>query len=265
MSSAKPFLKWAGGKQHLVAVLLGLVPENYKHYYEPFLGSAAFFFHLSPKQAVLGDLNADLVNTYKQVQLNPVGVIARLRRMRRNRANFYRIRERTPDSPDAAAARVIYLNKNCWNGLYRVNSRGQFNVPYGRYRNPTVCDAENLFAVNRALATARLVISDFEQTVRSAGSGDLIYLDPPYRTTEPKNGFLKYNATIFSWQDQLRLARLFEDLDRRGSYVILTNANHAAIRELYSGFTKRTIRRTSLIAADPEKRKTISELLVTNY
>lgn len=265
MPSAKPFLKWAGGKQHLATALLRLQPERYNRYYEPFLGSAAFFFNLNPEQAVLGDLNSDLVDTYKQVQINPSGVIVRLRRMRRSERSFYRIRNQSPTGPAAAAARLIYLNRNCWNGLYRVNSSGQFNVPYGRYHNPRICDVKNLLAVSCALSKARLVVGDFEDTVASARKGDLVYLDPPYRTIEPKNGFLKYNATIFSWEDQLRLARVFRHLDRRGCHVILTNANHTAIRNLYRDFTERTVERMSLIAANSEKRRPVSELLVTNY
>ena len=265
MIPAKPFLKWAGGKKHLVTTLCDIASRPYNTYFEPFLGSGTLFFALAPKQSVLSDLNSELIETYIQLKLRVEDVVKYLKRMSRSKKLYYRIRSSHPSDAAKRAARLIYLNRNCWNGLYRVNSKGIFNVPYGRYKNPTICDKANLSATAVALSRADLLVSDFEQALEPAGKRDLVYLDPPYRTTAPRNGFLKYNSSIFSWDDQIRLARVFRKLDRRGAYAILTNANHPDIRALYCGFNARRIRRPSLIAGDVSKRGSISELIVTNF
>ena len=265
MGELKPFLKWAGGKQHLTSLLLDLIPKNYNRYFEPFLGSGALFFSLSPERAVLGDVNTELIATYNQVRDNVESVIRHLKKMRRSRRAYYQIRARRPTNPCRAAARMIYLNRNSWNGLYRVNKNGKFNVPFGEYKNPTICDSDRLLSASKALAGAKLLAADFHETAKTASRSDLVYLDPPYRTTDALNGFLKYNSSIFSWSDQLRLASLFHELDRKGSYVILTNAVHKEIKKLYQGYPHRVVLRRSLVAADPSKRRPVLELLVKNF
>lgn len=265
MVRLRPFLKWPGGKQHLIAEILRVVPLEYNRYFEPFLGGGALYFSLLPRQAVLSDINRELIDVYVQVRDSVDSLIRCLKRMRYNRKEYYRIRSLRPRGPSQRAARFIYLNRACWNGLYRVNRMGQFNVPFGRFCKPQICDSSKLRRASATLANTRLVACDFEAAADEARRGDLIYFDPPYRTTAEHNGFLKYHSRIFSWGDQVRLAGCFAQLDRKGCYLVLSNAGHPDIRSLYESFPMRTISRRCLIAADRTKRRLVRELLVTNF
>jgi DNA adenine methylase len=259
----RPFLKWAGGKALLLPFILEHVPSQFNRYFEPFLGGGALFYSLSPKTSFLSDLSEDLINTYLQVRDNPKKVIELLKGMRYEKKSYYEIRATRPHEKISRAARFIYLNKSCWNGLYRVNSRGDFNVPFGRYSNPLLCDVGNLESVSRTLQGAHISVADFEEVLDNAKEGDFVYLDPPYTTSHNNNGFIEYNSRIFSLDDQIRLRKVFENLCQRGCYVVLSNSDHEFIRELYKGFKRFVIPRRNTISSKKNKRGAVTELIIT--
>ncbi len=259
-----PFLKWAGGKRWLVNRHLNTVPASYNRYIEPFLGSAAMFFSLEPGEAILADLNHELIATYSAIKDNWRGVASLLGRYqhRHSKAFYYEMRDSNPSSASARAARFIYLNRTCWNGLYRVNLRGEFNVPKGT-KESVVLETDNFRRVSLALQRASLVSSDFKPIIQQARKGDLIFADPPYVTSHSNNGFLKYNEKLFSWDDQVRLRDCLLEAKNNGVHILATNADSPPIRRLYEdSFTVRTITRSSIIAAGSDKRGTVHELLI---
>ncbi|HEX2051058.1 MAG TPA: Dam family site-specific DNA-(adenine-N6)-methyltransferase [Actinomycetota bacterium] len=264
----EPFLKWAGGKRRLLDQLLPHFPDlkGSATYFEPFLGGAAVFFGLAPRRAVLSDVNPALIETFIAVRDNVDGVISHLRRLRHTRQEFYRVRASRPRTPESRAARFIYLNKTCFNGLYRENLAGDFNVPFGRHSaRLVVCDAAQLRAASCALANALLQHGDFEQQLDGAMPGDIVYIDPPYIVSHTENGFVEYNARIFSWEDQKRLAAVATDLVKRGCHVLVSNADHASVRRLYarsSLFTPFRVSRWSTMAGASHRRFPTTELLL---
>jgi DNA adenine methylase len=262
-----PFLKWAGGKRWFVGRYLASIPTDFGRYIEPFLGSGALFFALQPKEAILSDLNADLVETFVAIKENWKPVVSILRRYHRlhSAAFYYRVRSSGPRSVAARAARFIYLNRTCWNGLYRVNTRGEFNVPVGTKEN-VLRDSNDFARASALLRGASLVSSDFESVVSRARRGDLIFADPPYVTAHSRNGFLKYNEKLFSWDDQVRLMECLRRAKRNGVRILATNADTPSIRKLYEkSFTTRSATRSSVIAASSAKRGTSSELVITSW
>lgn len=262
-----PFLKWAGGKRWLAKRHLDIIPSAYERYFEPFLGSAAMFFALRPREALLSDLNAELVETFLAIQSDWRAVARRLMRYHRlhSRTFYYSVRQSRPRSTAARAARLIYLNRTCWNGLYRVNLRGEFNVPKGT-KERVVLQTDNFEGVRDLLQCAQLVVSDFESVIRRAGRRDLVFADPPYITSHANNGFLKYNERLFSWSDQVRLRNSLVEASRRGAYVVATNANTRAIHDLYATHFRVTkASRSSVIASSSRWRGMKSELIITNY
>lgn len=254
-------LKWPGGKRRLVRFILPLLPEKFNRYYEPFLGSGALFFALAPKRALLSDRNLELVSTYLQVRNNPEAVIARLRKLRNSEAHYYAVRSSTPVSASGRAARLIYLSTLSFNGIHRVNLKGVFNVPYGHKTHLNPCEPRKIHAASGILRRARITCQDFETALAGAGRGDVAYLDPPYTTAHANNGFLKYNAKIFTWEDQRRLAKAASELAKRGCSVIVSNADHRSIRELYRGFNLLRVYRYSVIAASGKFRRRITECI----
>lgn len=264
-AKAIPFLKWAGGKQWLSWTLLNLIPLDYKRYYEPFLGAGAFFFTLNPSKAVLGDLNERLIETFVAIKKCPHQVIKQLSQWKYNKKLFYEIRATHYRSRSARAAQFIYLNRTCWNGLYRVNQKGNFNVPFGNFSKPLICNQEVIIAANRCLKNVQLNVGDFQNTVGSASKNDLVYFDPPYTVMHANNGFVKYNDHIFSWKDQCRLAEVAAVLRKKGCYVIVSNAYHDSISKLYRNFFQYPIARKSVLAADPKNRKNVLELVLTSF
>ena len=256
-----PFLKWPGGKRRLVPAILPLIPKSYRRYYEPFLGGGAVFFALRPRRAWLSDTDADLINCYQQVRDNPECVIQRLLTLKNSESDYYSIRAQRPRALDIRAARLIYLATLSFNGIFRRNRRGDFNVPYGHKTHLDPCDQERVLAASRSLRRARLVCSDFENAVNSAGRGDVVYCDPPYTVAHGANGFLKYNARIFSWDDQVRLAALARRLADRGCRVLVSNANHPSLINLYKGFNRLVLSRPSTIAANIAHRQETTECL----
>jgi DNA adenine methylase len=258
-TSLTPLLKWAGGKRLLLKHLRPLIPSAYKTYYEPFLGGAALFFAIRPTEAVLSDTNSELVQCYLQLKNAPAEVTRALKGMRNDEENYYRIREKVYRSPATKAARFIYLTKLSFNGLYRVNLQGEFNVPYGHKLHMNPCEAHKIKAASRALQRAQISCADFEQATKRAKCDDFIYLDPPYTVAHSNNGFIKYNAKIFSWKDQIRLSECAMRLAERGCKVIVSNASHDAVRELYREFSIIDVSRPSVIAASSVHRKEIVE------
>lgn len=242
---------------------------KFNRYYEPFLGSGSLFFALEPKDAVLSDSNRELINCYRQVKNNCKHVLGILKELSVDKDSYYKVRDNLYPKADAIqrAAFFIYLNKTCWNGLYRVNASGRFNVPCGSLRSNTlIFEEENLRAASRLLKHVKLGCCDFEESIKEVRKGDLVYLDPPYVTSHFKNGFIGYNSKLFSQLDELRLARIASELQSKGVLIVISNAAHPSIKQLYNGhFYKTEIVRFSGIAADPVRRSKFSELLVTNF
>ncbi len=264
----KPFVKWAGGKTQILGRLLELIPQDFKTYYEPFLGGGALFFSLLPERAVLADRNEELINAYIVVRDRPRELIESLKKHRNEREYYYQIRSLDPSKlgPVERASRFIYLNKTCYNGLWRVNSKGEFNVPFGRYRRPNICNEENLLAVSQALKGKEILCEDFERAVASAGREDLVYFDPPYHSSSKTASFTKYVREDFPPSEQERLARIFRNLDRRGCYLILSNSDTPFIRDLYKGFRIIEVRTNRFINSKACSRKdSARELIITNF
>ena len=263
-----PFLKWAGGKRWLAPHLVSVIPQ-YRTYYEPFLGSGCLFFALRPKRAVLADKNSDLINCYRQVRNNIPKVLRILKTLVASKDQYYKIRDHCyPQSdPISKAAYFIYLNKMCWNGLYRVNRQGKFNVPVGKLSiKKTIYSEENLLNASKLLKNTDLRLGDYSKTISGISRGDLVYFDPPYVTTHLNNGFIKYNSKLFSHQDERSLAKLATDLARKEINVIISNAAHPQIESLYKlPLKKKKLNRMSPIAADPNRRLIYPELLAANF
>lgn len=243
----------------LLKQILPLAPSKFKRYYEPFMGGGALFFTLNPERAVLSDKNTDLMNCYQQVRDYPTDVVSCLSRMRNTKDDYYMIRREIPESDIERAARFIYLMALSFNGIYRVNLQGKFNVPYGDNKNSTFYNADKIYAVSTALANTEIRAGDFNDAVSDADAGDFVYLDPPYTVAHNNNGFVKYNDHIFSWEDQIRLASTAKELVERGCKVIVSNADHPTVEELYCGFQVQRIARSSVIAASSQFRRNITE------
>lgn len=267
----RPFLKWAGGKSRLLAQYQAYFPSHFVSYYEPFLGGGAVFFHLLPRlrSAMLADINPELVNVYQCVRDYPEAVIAFLQghRDRHSRAYYYALRsQRHLSCPIERAARLLYLNKTCYNGLYRENSKGHFNVPMGRYKNPAICDMELLTAASQSLQVADIYQAPFDQILRWAtGESDFVYLDPPYHPISTTSNFTGYNRYGFTATDQRRLQEVFVTLAQRGVKVMLSNSNCGFIQELYQGYPQHLIQASRAINSNAQRRGRISELLITSY
>jgi DNA adenine methylase len=262
-----PFLKWAGGKRWFAERCMHLIPERFERYIEPFLGSGAMFFALRPKQAILSDLNDDLINCYRAVRDAPLAVATILAAHHADHSedHYYRVRADKPDEPVMRAAWFLYLNRTCWNGLYRVNRKNEFNVPIGT-KTAVVLDSDNFEASSRILSDAALENWDFEQILALAGAGDFVFVDPPYTVKHNLNGFVKYNDKIFSWADQVRLRDAVVEAASRGASVLVTNANHSSIREIYDGVGSiEVIRRASVLAANSKHRVQTDELVIRTW
>ena len=264
---AEPFLKWAGGKRQLLNVYGRYFPTRYERYFEPFLGSGGVFFELRPAHAVLSDIVEELTQTYLVVRDNVESLITSLKQHSNTEQYFYRIRSLDPRSlsPVEQASRFVYLNRTCYNGLFRVNRGGQFNVPFGRYKNPRICDPDGLRAVSLALQDAVIQPGDFEEVLAAANPGDFIYLDPPYNPLSTTSSFTAYSRRGFDGQDQERLAEVCRRLDRRGCLVMLSNSDTSMVQRLYAGLRVIRVDARRAINSRADGRGPISELLVLNY
>lgn len=259
-------LKWPGGKRWLFAKLAPLFKVECDRFVEPFAGSAAAFFALQPRKALLSDKNEDLVECYRAVKHDPGAVWRRMKAHHRCHARdpgyYYRIRDSAPRSRVGRAARFIYLNRTCFNGIYRVNLDGVFNVPKGS-KDTVIFPDDNFQKISDILRNAKIKSSDFEETLSVCGRGDLVFVDPPYTVKHNMNGFVKYNEKIFSWSDQVRLSGAILAAARRGARVILTNAAHESVESLYCGSGELNfISRQSVMAANSEKRSSVDEMVV---
>lgn len=264
VASLAPLFRWPGGKRWLTSQLLELIPDRYGRYFEPFVGAGALFFALRPGLASLSDANHDLMSCYAHVRDNHDQVARLLADMPRNEDSYYRIRSSSPVEGIARAARFIYLATLAFNGIYRVNQRGQFNVPYGGRSYSHLDFGQALAGYAAALSSATLTSGDFEAAVADASTGDVVYLDPPYTVAHANNGFMRYNDHIFSWADQRRLAGLAAELAGRGCILFISNAYHPSVRDLYPSFSSRILTRPSLIAPRRTARRPVHEYLFTN-
>lgn len=266
---ARPVLKWAGGKAKLVDSICALLPARIETYFEPFVGGAAVFFALVKqgrcKKAVLSDQNPDLINVYEALQSNVNGVIKALNRWKYDEECYYRVRdEYKPKSPVTQAARTIYLNKTGYNGLYRVNRSGQFNVPFGRYTNPTICDERNLRLVAECLKGVTLLVRDFETISNKAKPGDAVYFDPPYLPVSDTAYFTSYDRHPFGLVEHKRLARVFADLAKRNVTAVLSNSDTPDTQKLFRQWSHELLQVPRFINSRVSNRGPVSELLVVN-
>ena len=264
----RPFLKWAGGKTRLISQYKDYFPQHYQTYYEPFLGGGAVFFHLQPSHAVLTDINADLVITYRCVRDNLEELITLLQahQQRHNSEYYYDVRNYHIGTDLTKAARFIYLNKTCFNGLYRVNSQGKFNVPVGKYKNPGICQEEVLRVASLALQKVEIKQANFEEVLNYAtGTNDFVYFDPPYYPLNKTSNFTAYSNFCFDENQQIKLRDIFIELADKGVKVMLSNSDCPLIRDLYSDFNVHTISAARSINSNAQKRGKITEVLVTSY
>jgi DNA adenine methylase len=266
----RPFLKWAGGKSQLLEQFGPLLPRagSYVRYIEPFIGSGALFFHLRPASAELSDVNREIVDCYRAVRNRPHDVIRELEKHRHDERHYYDVRANVPTKLAERAARTIYLNKTGYNGLYRVNSSGRFNVPMGRYANPGF-QSPTLFATiracSRALVSARLSPGDFEAALKDAGKGDFVYLDPPYVPVSETSDFTSYARGGFGWAEQERLAEVCRTLWRRGAMLMLSNSDTQSVRALYRDFRVDVVHASRSINSRGAKRGKVREVVVRNF
>lgn len=272
----RPLLKWAGGKRRIQEKLVSLVPEHFESYYEPFFGGGAIYFALRElgkiKKAVVSDLNEDLYSFYSIVRNDPSGLITSISALEfaNTPDHFYAARSlfngtSALTDPLLKAALLVYLNRHCYNGLFRVNSRGEFNVPFGRYRNPKMPSAEQIDRVSEALKAATLLNCDFEETLIDARSGDLVYLDPPYDPLSATSSFTSYERNGFGFSEQQRLAKLVRTLDQRGVLFILSNSSTVGVQELYSDFNIDRVSVSRAINSKSHGRGPVDEIVVTNF
>ena len=268
---AAPFLKWAGGKSRLLSQYDSYFPSpgSISRYYEPFIGSAAVYFHLQPADAHLADCNWKLVETYRVVRDNVEGLIEALQPHKNEKEYYYKVRAQDPQelSEVERAARLIYMNKTCYNGLYRENQQGEFNVPFGRYKRPKICDKPRLRAASRALQGVRLTAADFTDVIVEAGPGDFVYFDPPYVPLNATSSFTSYSRYGFDEADHRRLAETFDTLSERGCRVMLSNSSAPLVYKLYQGrgYHLHEIQARRNINSKADKRGPVKELLIVNY
>lgn len=277
MLKAKPFVKWAGGKRQIIDKLLKLVPIEYNTYFEPFVGGGALLFELSPKKAVINDSNKELINVYKMISTDEgyEAVVKLLNTYEKKHSEefFYKIRNKDKDKAKFSmltdterAARTIYLNKACFNGLYRVNSKGEFNVPFNKKLKINTYDSQNMILAYVYFQSNDITMlnTDFEEAIKNAKKGDFIYFDPPY-DSENDTTFNSYTEEGFGKDEQIRLARVYKELSDKGCYVMLSNHNTTLINELYKDYNIHIISAKRNINSKGNKRGNVEEVIITNY
>jgi len=274
---AKPFLKWVGGKGRLLTELRKYYPKDFKNYFEPFVGGGAVFFDINTKRAYLNDINITLISTYKIIRDNKDEVIKILFNLEKKykllneekRKDFYlKIREKYNELESGIFEKSIYflfLNKTCFNGMYRENSKGRFNVPFGKYKNPTIIDIDNIIKVSEFLKNVEFTSLSFEKAIYRAKKGDFIYFDPPYYPLNSTSNFTSYSVEGFIEKEQEKLKEIFDMLDRKGCYVMLSNSYNTYIKNLYSKYYKHEIMASRAINCKASSRGKIKEYIITNY
>lgn len=272
--SVKPFLKWAGGKRQLASLIANkYLPKHFNTYHEPFVGGGAILFTLQPTQAVINDINEELINCYKVIRDSTSKLIDNLKLHKNNEKYFYTIRDWdrsdsfSKGTPIERASRVIFLNKTCYNGLFRVNSKGQFNTPFGRYKNPNIVDENTLQAVGSYLDNndIKILNTDFREALSSIKKDDFVYIDPPYDPVSDTASFTGYSISGFNRGDQIDLKQWFDKLNRKGCKLLLSNSNTKFINELYKDYKIEVVYASRAINSNAKKRGKIDEVLIRNY
>jgi len=271
---AAPVLKWVGGKRQLLNEIRKYLPKTYTTYYEPFIGGGAVLFDLQPKKAVVNDVNEELINLYSVIKSDVESLIVDLEKHENTSEYFYNIREQDRDrevytslSSIEKASRVVYLNKTCFNGLFRVNKAGEFNSPFGNYKNPNIVDTVTLRAVSKYFnkADIKFLNVDFEIALKNIRRGAFVYFDPPYDPVSSSSNFTGYDKGGFNREEQIRLKNLCDKLDRQGVKFLLSNSSTDFIRELYSDYNIVTVKAKRAINSDGKSRGEVDEVLVRNY
>lgn len=265
----KPFLRWAGGKTWFTKYIANYLPKKFDNYYEPFVGGGSMFFYLKSKgyikkKAFLSDTNSELINSYKILKNKPQELFLLLQTHIDNEDEYYRIRNTEYKDPIEKAAQFLYLNKTSFNGIYRVNKNGKYNVPYGKRNLELLYNFEHLRNVSRALKNTYLSAQDFKSRCESVGENDFVFIDPPYTVAHENNGFVQYNQSIFSWNNQIELSKLTMSLDKKGAYFLVTNAYHDSIKEIYTIGSQEKILRASTIGGLGAKRTKYKEIIISN-
>lgn len=271
----QPFTKWTGGKRQLLGELRSYMPETFGRYFEPFVGGGALFFDLAPEKAVINDFNEELINAYRQIKNNPAELINLLIKHKENNSKDYYLELRSADRDGRIsrmtgverAARILYMLRVDFNGLYRVNSKNQFNVPYGRYKNPKIVDVDLLYQISEYLNEndVEILQTDFAEAVKDAQTGDFVYFDPPYIPLNETSSFTSYTHEGFSYEEQIRLRNTFKELTERGVYAMLSNSSSPLVEELYKDFNIYFVEAQRTNGAKSSSRGKISEIIVTNY
>ena len=271
----QPFTKWTGGKRQLLGELRSYMPETFGRYFEPFVGGGALFFDLAPEKAVINDFNEELINAYRQIKNNPAELINLLIKHKENNSKDYYLELRSADRDGRIsrmtgverAARILYMLRGDFNGLYRVNSKNQFNVPYGRYKNPKIVDVDLLYQISEYLNEndVEILQTDFAEAVKDAQTGDFVYFDPPYIPLNETSSFTSYTHEGFSYEEQVRLRNTFKELTERGVYAMLSNSSSPLVEELYKDFNIYFVEAQRTNGAKSSSRGKISEIIVTNY
>ncbi len=270
------FLKWAGGKGQLLEQFESLFPKKFEKYIEPFLGGGAVFFYIiqkyKPKEIIISDINEELINTYEIVKNDVERLIVELKQHKEyhiaeGKRYYLTIRATDPNKLPKLerAARFIYLNKTCFNGLYRVNSKGQFNVPMGAYKNPDIVQEDKLRLVSKLLENVTIKVMSFEKVLNYANKNDFIYFDPPYYPLKNKKSFTTYTKDSFMEKEQELLANVFKKLDKKACFVMLSNSDTKFIKDLYSKFNLNLVEASRMINCNGDNRGKINEIIVTNY
>lgn len=268
-----PFLKWVGGKRQLMPAIKELIPKNYTNYYEPFIGGGAVLFDLQPKNAVINDFNEELINVYQTIKENPEELISDLKTHKNESDYFYNLRalDREDNFENLSnikkASRVIYLNKTCYNGLYRVNNSGEFNSPFGRYKNPNIVNETTIRAVSKYLNTNKITIlnGDFEEALKGIKKGSFVYFDPPYHPVSASSNFTGYVQGGFDMYEQVRLRDLCNKLNEKGINFLLSNSATQFIEDLYKDYKISYAKANRSINSNAKKRGEIDEVLIRNY
>ncbi len=265
-----PFLRWAGGKNWLLSKLDDFLPIEFENYHEPFLGGGSVFFYLKSQgiiknRAYLSDVNRDLINTYRKLKSKHKELFEILKSYKNEKEFYYDIRAKTPTTDIERAAQFIYLNRTSFNGIYRVNKKGEYNVPYGYKEYSQLFDFENMKEVKKLMKNSFFKTCSFEKTLDRINENDLVFIDPPYTVAHGNNGFIKYNQKLFSWEDQEKLSCFISEIIDRGAYFILTNADHNSIRDLFGTHAEPIeLNRASVIGGTEESRGRVSELIFSS-
>lgn len=274
---AKPFLKWVGGKGQLLSQFESLFPEKFNSYFEPFIGGGAVFFSINPKKAYINDINKTLTQTYIHIKDNVDMLIKSLKKLEDDflkkdevarKEFYYDLREKYNSLSHEDFEKSLYFlffNKTAFNGVYRENSKGGFNVPMGNYKNPKIVDENNLTEVSKILSNTKITSGSFVDAVKNAKAGDFVYFDPPYHPLSETSSFTSYSKDSFSKDDQIKLRDLFIELDKKGVYVMLSNSSSPFIQEIYSGYRQIPVYASRMINSKADKRGKISEVVIVNY